>query len=191
MASIGLGLTVAIFFISISEGVYLQVVQDGVTMQGGHITLEHPAYRDGPAAALLISGAGNLRQRIEAMDAVERTKLLVIGQGVARAGADPVGVMIMGVEPPGEREVSPLARCMVSGSFLEEGDGDDGKGAVILGTHMAGMLNVEAGGAIDLLTSQASGGGGFKEETCRVKGVFKTGAEEIDGFVIQRRTARL
>ena len=42
ISSIGLGLTVALVIISLSEGVYHQVIEDGVRMQAGHLTLEHP-----------------------------------------------------------------------------------------------------------------------------------------------------
>ncbi|MEQ8254247.1 MAG: ABC transporter permease, partial [Smithellaceae bacterium] len=51
-ASIALGLIIAIFFIAMAEGVYEQIVNDGVRMQAGHITLENPDYQMAPAIDL-------------------------------------------------------------------------------------------------------------------------------------------
>ena len=110
VASIGLGLAVAVVFIAVCEGVYHQVIQDGVRMQAGHLTLEHPGYREAPAVDLWIDGVAGLRRHLEQMEGVAFTKPLILAQGVARTGAGSVGVMVMGVAPGVEQEVSPLAR---------------------------------------------------------------------------------
>jgi ABC-type lipoprotein release transport system permease subunit len=97
VASIGMGLSIAIFFIAMAEGVYNQVVHDGVRMQAGHITLENPGYQTAPAVDLRIDGVTKLRMQIERLAFVELTKLLILGQGVANSSAGAVGISVMGV----------------------------------------------------------------------------------------------
>ena len=169
MASIGLGLTIAIFFISMGEGVYGQVSNEAVRMQAGQITLEHPGYQAAPAVDLRIGGVEDLRRSIDKLEGVERTKLLIPGQGVANSSAGAVGVSIVGVEPSVEWKTSPLARNIVSGEYLA--DDDDRK--VVLGRHLAEQLKLDLGSKIVLTTNNAQGQ--LVEELCRVKGIFRTG----------------
>ena len=178
-ASIALGLIIAIFFIAMAEGVYEQIVNDGVRMQAGHITLENPDYQMAPAIDLRIGDVENIRKYIKKIEAVEEAKLLIWGQGVANSGAGAVGVSIMGVEPAVEIKNSPLARDIVAGSYLAEDD--DRK--VVLGEHLAKELKIGLGNKIVITTNNARGE--LVEELCRVKGIFRTGSDEIDGYFIQ------
>ena len=179
VSSIALGLTIAIFFIALAEGVYSRLVDEGVRMQAGHITLENREYQAAPAVDLRIGNVEVLRKRIEKIGAVERTKLLVWGQGVAGSSAGAVGVSIMGVEPSIEAKTSPLAQSIVTGEYLV--DSDDRK--VVLGGHLAEELKVDVGSKIVLTTNNVEGQ--LVEELCRVKGIFRTGSDEIDGYFIQ------
>ncbi len=179
MTSISLGLTIAIFFTALVEGVFRQVVNEAIRMQAGHITLENPEYQTSPAVDLRIGGVENLRRRIEGIEAVEQTKLLIWGQGVANSGAGGVGVMVMGVEPSVEMKTSPLAQDIVAGAYLA--DSDDRM--VVLGGHLAEQLKLKLGSKIVLTTNNAQGQ--LVEELCRVKGIFRTGSDEIDGYLIQ------
>ena len=154
MASIALGLVIAIFFIAMAEGVYEQIVNEGVRMQAGHITLENPDYQTAPAIDLRIGSVEDIRERIKKNAAVEETKLLIWGQGVANSGAGAVGVSIMGVEPAVEIKNSPLARDIVAGSYLAEND--DRK--VVLGEHLAKELKLSLGNKIVITTNNARGG---------------------------------
>ena len=178
-ASIALGLVIAIFFIAMAEGVYEQIVNDGVRMQAGHITLENPDYQTAPAIDLRIGDVYGIRQQIKSIVAVEETKLLIWGQGVANSGAGAVGVSIMGVEPAVEIKNSPLARDIVSGAYLSEND--DRK--AVLGEHLAKELKLEPGSKIVITTNNARGE--LVAELCHVKGIFRTGSDEIDGYFIQ------
>jgi ABC-type lipoprotein release transport system permease subunit len=179
VASITLGLTCVILFVSLAEGVYGQLIDDAVRMQAGHITLEHPAYRDAPAVDLRIGDVAALRRRIEGLPRVERTKALVLGQGVARSGAGAVGIAMLGVEPAAEVGSSPLARRIIAGTYLDGGDGAH----VVVGAELAARLDLAAGKKLVLASNDASGA--LVEALFRVKGIFRTGSDEIDGYVVQ------
>jgi ABC-type lipoprotein release transport system permease subunit len=94
------------------------MINDAVRMQAGHITLEHPDYRDAPSVDLFVTNLFSLRTKIEKLSEVERTKLLISGEGVARSGAGAVGVSVMGVEPSVEMITSPLAKNISAGDYL-------------------------------------------------------------------------
>ena len=177
--SIGFGLTCAIFFIAIGEGVYAQLIDQVVRMQAGHITLENPKYRDAPAVDLWIKAPELLRSQIESLPQVERTKMIILGQGIARSGSGNVSATLMGIEPSVELETSPLARHMVDGRYLNDDDGP----WVVIGSELAQRLKLRVGKKMVLTTNDAAGN--LVDELCRIRGIFETGSVEIDGYFIQ------
>ena len=179
VSAIAFGLALAVFFIAFGDGVYNQLIDDATRMQGGHFTLEHPDYREAPAVDLFVGGVSGLRGSLEGLDGVLGTKALVLGQGVARSGRGAVGVSVMGVEPALEAASSPLAGGIVSGSYLEEGDGRK----VVLGEKLARRLELRTGKKLVIATNDASGE--IVEELFRVKGTFEVGADEVDAYLVQ------
>ncbi|MFQ5646792.1 MAG: ABC transporter permease [bacterium] len=177
--SIAFGLALAVFLIAWGNGIYSQMTDDAVRMQAGHITLEHVDYRTAPSVDLYINRLTGLRVGIEALPEVEETKLLILGQGVAKSGAGSVGVSVIGVAPSSEAKTSPLARRIISGKYLEKTDGS----MVIVGSKLARRLNLKTGKKLVITANDASGE--LVEELCRVKGIFEVGAEEVDGFLVQ------
>lgn len=179
VASIGFGLAFAIFFIALAEGMYDQMIDEVVRMQAGHVTLEPPGYRQAPAVDLWLDNLTELRAEIERWPEVDRTKMIILGQGMAKSGSGNVGAALMGVQPSVEAGTSPLARKMVKGKYLEDQDGS----LVVVGSELAERLNLGLGKKVVLTTNDAQGD--LVEELCRVKGVFKTGSEELDAYFIQ------
>jgi ABC-type lipoprotein release transport system permease subunit len=179
VASIGFGLSLVVFFVSLADGMYARLIEDAVRMQAGHVTVEHAAYREAPAVDLRLGGVTALAARVETLPAVERTKRLVLGQGVVRSGTGAAGVAVMGVEPAAEALTSPLVRRVVAGAYLAEGDG----AVVVLGAGLAERLQLSEGKKLVLTTNDASGA--LVESLFRVKGIFRTGAEEADGYLVQ------
>ncbi len=179
VASIGLGLSFAVFMIALADGVYAQLVDDAVRMQAGHVILEHPGYRVAPSVDLVVRHVQRLREAINHLPGVERTQALVVSQGVARSGRGAVGVMVLGVEPEAQAGSSPLARKIVEGRYLAPSD----HGKVVVGRLLAERLEVGVGKKLVLTTNDVRGQ--MVEDLLRVAGIYETGAPELDGYVIQ------
>jgi ABC-type lipoprotein release transport system permease subunit len=177
--SIGFGLACTVFFIAIAEGVYAQFIDQVVRMQAGHITMENPRYRSGPAVDIWFEAPESLRSQIEKMPQVERTKLIILGQGIARSASGDVSVTLMGVEPSVELHTSPLVRHMIEGRYLDNQDGP----WVVIGSGLAKRLKLGVGKKMVITTNDTAGN--LVDELCRVRGIFKTGSVEIDGYFIQ------
>lgn len=177
--SIGFGLACTVFFIAIGEGVYAQLIDQVVRMQAGHITLENPGYRDAPAVDLWVKAPESLRSQIERLPQVERTKLIIMGQGIARSGSGDVSATLMGIEPSVELDTSPLVRHIFAGRYLNDDDGP----WVVIGSELARRLKLDVGKKMVLTTNDAAGN--LVDELCRVRGIFETGSVEIDGYFIQ------
>ncbi len=179
VCSIGMGLTFAIFFIALAEGGYEQMIDQMVRIQSGYITLEHPDYREAPSVDLWITVPPVLRSEVEGWPGVEKTKLVILGQGIAKSGAGNMAAAIMGVEPSVEAAGSPVARNLIQGEYLSPQDNSQ----VVVGSEMAQRLRLAVGKKLVISTNDVNGT--LVEELCRVKGVFRTGSEEIDAYFIQ------
>lgn len=177
--SIALGLCFAIFFVSLGDGIYAQLIDQVTRMQSGYVTLEHPEYLDAPAVDLTVKISPDLRGEIEKLPGVENTKLIILGQGIVKSSAGSAPGAIMGVEPDVELDASPLARNITAGSYLEN---DDGPLAVI-GSAMADRLNLEIGKKLVLSSNDIHGD--LVESLFRVKGIYSTGSDEMDAFFLQ------
>jgi len=181
ITSIGLGLAVVIFSLTLAEGMYRQLIDDAVRMQAGHVTLEAAAYRDAPSVDLRVGDTTALRERIARLPGVEATKLLVLGQGVGSTGRDSSGVSLLGVEPAVEARTSPLAQHVVAGSWFDDQDGG-ATPKVLVGSLLAERLDLEPGKKLVLTSNDAAGN--LVETLFRVQGVFQAGTEEIDGYLV-------
>ena len=177
--SIGFGLACTVFFIAIGEGVYAKLIDQVVRMQAGHITMENPGYRDAPAVDLWVKTPESLRSQIERLPQVERTKLIIMGQGIARSASGDVSATLMGIEPSVELDTSPLVRHIVAGRYLTDDDGP----WVVIGSELAKRLKLAVGKKMVITTNDAAGN--LVDELCRVRGIFETGSVEIDGYFIQ------
>lgn len=179
--SIGLGLACVIFMQALAAGMYRQLVSDAVHMQAGHLTLEDAEYRDAQAAALRLGDVEGRRARIAAIAGVAGTKLLIQGQGVASSASGATGVALVGVEPAVEARHSPIVRQLTAGAWLADA-GTDPVPRVVIGTLLAERLDLAPGRKLVITANDVDGQ--LTETLCRVQGIYQTGAEEIDGYLV-------
>jgi len=98
--------------------------------------------------------------------------------GLASLGEQSSGVMIRGIDPQKEREVTELWKHMLKGRYLRPGEAK----AVILGRKIAKTLNATPGSEIALITQAADGSLG--NDLYRVVGVLKTLDETTDSSTV-------
>jgi putative ABC transport system permease protein len=178
IASIALGLACAVFFISLEEGLKFRLEDETVPFMAGHITLEHPEYQDEPAIDTYLNETSPLRNQIEKLNDVKETKPLIIARGVAKSPTSSAAVKIFGVEPDVADRVSPLVSQITAGRYLQNRD----QAHIVIGKKLADRLGAGTGKKLVLTT--ADNQSTITEILCRVVGIFETGLEEIDSYVI-------
>jgi len=183
LTSIAFGLFFMIALTTFEEGVIRSVINNGAELQAGHITIEHADYRLAPAVDLVVPDAERLAEKLAALEQVRTTKLVVTGEGVARSGAGAFGIAITGVIPEVEKESSPIAEKIVEGTYLDDGD----KKRIVIGQVLAERLNLKPGKKLVIATNDVDGE--LVERLYRVKGIFKTGTDEVDGALVHMQLA--
>jgi ABC-type lipoprotein release transport system permease subunit len=179
IASMSLALGLAVVFLAIGDGMYGRLLHEVLRMQGGQLTVEHARYLDAPSVDLAVDHVAELRAKLGRLPEVATTKVSVVSQGVANSADGSVGVAIVGVEPSREASLSLLPKRLVSGRYLD--DQDDR--SALLGVESARRLKVAVGDKLVLSGSDVDGQ--LVQEMARVKGIFRTGAIELDGHLAQ------
>jgi ABC-type lipoprotein release transport system permease subunit len=174
--AIALGLAMMVFTIALQAGSYDEMIESAVSTTSGHVVVQRRAYVEEPAADVVVPGsdavAAALRGAIP--DAVVAQRLTV--DGLLTSSENAVAALVRGVEPSAEARVDLLSRRLVEGEWLQDGDAR----GVILGRELADSLGVELG---DRVVYQGQHGGETTSVLLRVRGVFRVGAADIDGFI--------
>lgn len=177
-ASVALGIACIVLFISLEEGLKFRLETETVLFMAGHITLEHPDYQDKPAIDAFLTDTKGLRAQIEQLKDVKKTKILAIARGTAKSPAGSMAVKILGVEPGLEDRISPLTNQITAGRYLEDRD----HAHAVIGRKLARRLGTAVGKKLVLIT--ADNQSTITQILCRVVGIFETGMEEIDSYLI-------
>ena len=179
VSSISLGTALAVFLISMQDGIYKKLIDDVVRMNSGYVTVEHRGYSKAPSIDLVVPSVEKIRRAAEDIPGAETVKALVLGQAMASTGSGSVGVGLVGVEPEVEQKLSPIVGAIRQGRYLKS---SDERGALI-GSTLADRLDLEPG--MKLVVTGNDSSGELVNEMLRVKGIFTTCMEEADGYLIQ------
>jgi ABC-type lipoprotein release transport system permease subunit len=173
------GLSLLIWTDTLSQGTYDALIRKGVSTMAGHVVVQAEGYEAEPDMHKLVSDAAAVQDKLQAAlpDATIVSRAQV--QGLLQSTRNTAGVAAVGVDPVGEPKVSDwhekvLVEGTKPGAWLEEGD-DKG---ILLGEELAVTLEVKVGDKVVLM---AQGEDEVVNRLFRVRGLFRTGAAEIDG----------
>ncbi|MBS8241633.1 lipoprotein-releasing ABC transporter permease subunit [Marinobacter lipolyticus] len=119
-------------------------------------------------------------RRVEEHPRVLAAAPFIQGQGMVTGGGDVRGVLLNGVLPEQERDVSIIENHMIEGSL---GDLKSGEFGIIVGRIMAASLRLQPGDKVTVVLPEASvtpAGVLPRLKRFTVKGIFSVGAE-LDG----------
>ena len=182
--AISMGLALAIFFISLEEGAYDQVIADAVRIEAGHIVVEHPEYLDAPSHELTVRPT--VYERLDGWLGPHRdvvvVRPVVLTQGLATTAHGTKGVALYGVDPEREKQArSPLARPenLVAGEYFQRSD----EPRALVGAELAEELELDVGRRLNLTASNVAGE--TQQLRFEIAGIFASGSSEIDGHIVQ------
>ncbi len=176
-AAIAFGLAMMIVMITMQAGQYREMLDQGISVMAGHVVIEHPDYAEEAEAELVVPDVDATVARLQEQFPDARiTPRMQIG-GLLTSPTNSVGIGLRGLDPAVEQHVIDLPSQIQQGEWLAP---DDERG-ILIGVAMAERLAVEVGEKV-VFMGQGEGGD-VESRLFRVRGVFKTGGAELDGFV--------
>ena len=166
VSSILFAVVCALFIESLERGAHNLMINNMTSFNTGHIQIQDYRYEDEPSLDNAFLYDDSLLQEIEQTSAfidftVPRIEafMLAAGDDLAR------GAMVLGIDPDAEQKLNSLEDRLTEGRFFEDGDG-----SVVLGSGLAGRLNLSVGDTLALI-----GQGRF--------GMTASGLFEVSGLV--------
>ena len=108
----------------------------------------------------------------------------ILGQGLISASRDTQPIMVKGIDPELEQQVTDIKGAMISGSIEALGAHDDSRDGILLGNDLATKLGVRVGDTVSVLTPQEmltpNGLTLRPARLLRVAGIFALGLFEFD-----------
>jgi ABC-type lipoprotein release transport system permease subunit len=162
---------------NMNHGSYLALLDKGVSTAAGHVVVQGEGWQSDPdPIAHRVTDSGELAAQIAAAFPEDRVLRRTFLGGLLTAPLNSVGVFVTGIEPSAEREVSDWHSKVVEGQWLEDGD-DRG---IVLGVDLARSLDIGIGKKIVLM---GQGKDDVASRLFRVRGFFRSGAAQADGFM--------
>ncbi len=178
--TVAMGLALLFIFFGLNDGGHAQMIEDAARMGSGHVVIQRQGYQERGGIDLALS-----QEQIEKASAwarsagsrfpIESVTGRIFSSGLASSADGSTGIQIIGLDPEVERQHSIYPEKIVEGEFLEVGDGN----LAVIGEGIARKLEVDLGGKL-VLMSQGVGTSEIQSILVRVKGILKTGVDEVD-----------
>jgi len=169
------GLAAFLFLYAFADGFFEQMIGNSTGYLTGDLQVERQGFRDELSPALTITGAGAIMQRLRAHPGVRAAAPRVKVQAMVSSPTATEPLLLHGVDPRLEQEVTVLQRALIAGRYLSR---DDPRG-IVLGAKLMDKLGLEPGEKLVVTVQLADGSLG--SAAYRVTGVFRTGNELFDG----------
>lgn len=176
VGAIAFGMLIVQLVMSIQSGSYGPMIELGTRMGSGHIQILHKSFHDEPRIEYSIA---NVSERLSELD--KSTALDFVSaraESFALVSNDPhsTAALVSGVIPERELAVSDMPTKVVQGSYLT------GDNQAFIGAVLARNLQLEVGGEIVILGTNAVGGIGAA--VAEVSGIFEA-TTELERALIQ------
>jgi putative ABC transport system permease protein len=180
MAAIALGYAMLLFVACLMAGLRWQMIENGTRLVLSEIQVHAPGYYPSRSIQKTLGGGKGtdvaaLLAAITADPRVYAAAPRVYGYGLASAShGSSAGVALMGVAPDQEPKVTVLNTLVLKGVYLSKLTPH----RVVVGDKLAGVIGVNVGSEIVLLTQAADGSMG--NDLYTVGGIFHTGLDVMD-----------
>ena len=148
LAAITVGIWAMIFMTALMRGMVDDMLINGIRSMPGEVQIHHPLYRDDPSINNSIpEPGGELLEALQGDEVAAWTSRVKV-PAVISSERDSRGILLLGVEPESEIEVSFDADSIVEGRFLESAE-DRG---LVIGRKMAEHLETRLGKRVVIMS---------------------------------------
>lgn len=175
LSSIAFGTLLAVIMTGLGDYTYSKMIEKVARSGGGHVTIQHPDYRDKPALTRTVQGGKALVQAALAEPGVASAIALVSGQVMLATAGQSSGAGFIAIDPAVEtRETLTVLSALSQGAPFATAD-DRG---IILGSRLAEILGVKLGKK--LVYTLTDKHGEVVSGLARVSGILHSGAPSLD-----------
>ncbi len=183
VTAIAFACTLLVFMLSFQLGSYETMINASVKVHTGHLQVQVSGYQEDKEIRLAIPDPLPVEQALEAIPQVKAYAPRARAFALISSRARTFGVMVEGIDPEAEKQVSTLADIVRQGEYLDTDAGVEGLPNALVGHLLARNLKVGVGDELTLLGQGRDGS--IAATVVRVHGITNSGLDELDRSAIQ------
>lgn len=172
LAATVIGLTAGLFAVGMMTGMYEAMISSGINREIGNLQIHTASYKHDQLISQSLPGPDSIVRMIRTHSDVRSVATHSLIEGMASSAATASGIMIFGIKPDDEREVTAVSHSVIEGTYFEKPN------SIVIGKKLAEKLKLKLRSRIVLSFSGVDGNiiyGSF-----RIAGIFKTDATNFD-----------
>ncbi|BBO77074.1 ABC transporter permease [Desulfosarcina widdelii] len=183
IAAIAFACVLLVFMLSFQFGSYDTMINASVRIHTGHLQVQARGYQADQKIRQVIADPRPVQQALDAMPEVlahaPRARAFALVSSADRA----YGVMVEGIVPEAEAQVSTLPKIIRQGEYLSDDPVEEGLPDALIGNLLARNLKVAVGDELTVLGQGRDGS--IAATVVRVRGIYSSGMDDFDRSAIQ------
>jgi len=173
--SIAFGLFLAVLLTAMQDRNWADMIDLAARLGGGHVTVQHPDFREAPTLDKIVTGVGDIARRALADPEVTDVSVRVVGQTLLSTASNSRGAAFLGVDPSQETPSTlGVLDAIVEGEMFASADAQ----GIVLGARLAENLGVTLGRKV--VYTMTDRHGEIIAGLARVTGIVRTGSPSVD-----------
>ncbi len=173
--SIAFGLFLAVLMTAMQDRNWADMIDLAARLGGGHVTVQHPDYREAPTLDKIVTGVDDIASRALADPEVIDVSIRVVGQALLSTASNSRGAAFIGIDPGQETSGTlGVLDAIVEGEMFASADGQ----GIVLGSRLAENLGVTLGKKV--VYNMTDRHGEIIAGLARVTGIVRTGSPSVD-----------
>lgn len=173
--AIGIGLAAMIFVDALWDGMEENMIRTVTSTFTGEAQIHAEGFRETHEVERTIKHIEGVTAGLKNEQSVERFTLRAMSFGMISSPANLSSMLLVGVKPETEREISRIDDAIVKGTFFA---GDDPQN-LLIGSKLAEILDVDLGDRVVITVAQAETGD-LSQEMFRISGIYRFNTDEMD-----------
>ncbi|MBN1150486.1 ABC transporter permease [candidate division WOR-3 bacterium] len=173
--SVGLGLSVLILTDALIQGFNNYIRTSLTSVFSGQAQIHNENFIQTMQSKDTIFNSSQVMNDLKIFEQVEYFSPRLLSNATVTSVSDLKYVLLAGVDPNRERNLSIFDDCIIKGSYLTQ----ENRNGILLGVDLANTLGVDTGDKV-VITLARTNTGEIYQELFRVSGVFDTEMEEIN-----------
>jgi ABC-type lipoprotein release transport system permease subunit len=174
MTAIAFACLLLVFMLSFQFGSYDTMINSAVKIHTGHLQVQAKGYQDKRTMRLVVPDPGAIGSILEKTPGIDAYTYRANAFSLVSSEERTYGIVVIGIDPAREANVSTLKKVIRQGSYLSEGDTNQ----ALLGELLAKNLQVGLGD--ELVVIGQGRDGSVAATVVEVKGTYNSGQDEFD-----------
>ncbi|MBI2427827.1 MAG: ABC transporter permease [Ignavibacteriales bacterium] len=175
LAATVIGVTSGLFVIGMMSGMYDSIVSSAINRELGSMQIHTAEYKKDQLISQFIPVPDSIVSLLRSHPDVQSVARHSLIEGMASSATTATGVMIFGIKPEDEKQVTSVSQSIIEGTYL---DSSQKANSIIIGKKLAEKLKLKLRSRIVLSFSGLEGN--IVYAAFRISGMFQTNATLFD-----------